>query len=817
MMAAIVKFIRVVFFYILYFLLCMIIVTVALQDQSVGSQMLFAFGVPILFVWWQEKRRKQKTAKILAEKELEEKARSDKPPLKPSGVERRIAAERTTTRAIAEKTRKEEQSRSKEVARTPIPKGGWVPRTETVTVAGRDIGGMVYVGAPPRLNTHGHRERCRAYINPSLSVARAGTDKTGEGMPYWPSYSDISPLCRATYLDWLASGRSDASYNPGYMFLYFYGLERRYFVDRSSADAPDIVEEVRRLCSLYHDNHSVRRYLGEFLDVAMLVEIKFEDLEPTFERQGWDLPFSLKYAIGARLDNGERLGSDWVLSWFICHPESALRTAATRCREEFMALFRVRFDARFPDGLKVLRPRKKLEATYRAASSEFEGVFTPTVNGKPVPDISGLRLPLEVAQEIADDVMDDLNKFSRFLGRNPDARGSVEAHALLPSELWQSFPSEELENLKAWAREIVTKGGFAPLANVIERLEGESSQKIAKSQLTGAADALARLGFGLAPDPRFALRSPKQEEPIVIFDLGEPVERLEEVSASYRKAVTELALGSFVAHADGCIADSERRVLEVQVDSAYGLSDQERRRLRANLEWFLAVPPDINLLRRKLKEVDEDSQTAMRAALIATTRADGIVQSEEVASVEKAYRALGLDPSLAYSDLHAGDLADAPRTVRAAQPGRPGEAIQNLEKFVGLSLDKSRIAAIRSDTERVSSVLGQIFGTGEDQEEVGVPRNQSLLQGLGLDQEHGALVQDLVEQEHWTAEAYEQLCKQHALMASGALETVNEWAFETYDEALLDEYDGYDVSPEIAKAVICQLKGEGSNVETETT
>ena len=768
------KFFRIIFFYGLYFILCMIVVTAALQEWSAGAQMLFAFGVPVLLVWWQEKRRSRKTAaKALAKTGDEQKA----------------------------------PSRSRN--------GGWVPSSETASVAGRDIGGMVYVGTPPLLNTYGYRDKCRAYIDPSLSVARTGTDKAGDGMPYWPGYSDISPQCRATYLGWLARGRADASYNPGYMFLYFYGLERRFFVDQSNADAQDIVDEVRRLCSLYPDNHSVRRYLGEFLDIAMLAETEFEALEPVFERQGWELPFSLKYAIGARLDKGEQLGADWVLSWFICHPETNLRTPATRCREEFLTLFRMRFDERFPGGLKVNKPRKTLKATYRAASSEFEGTINPTADGKPVPDITGLRKPVEIAQEIADEVMDALDKLSRYLGRNPDGRGSVEAHALLPAELWQAFPSEEMDNLRAWVNGIMEDGGLVPLANVIERLEGERPQKIGKRQLTSAADALARLGFGLAPDPRFALRSPKPEEPVVLFDLGKPVEKLEEVSAGYRSALMELALGSFVAHADGRIAEPERRVLEAQIISADGLSDQERRRLGANLEWFLAVPPDMTLLRRKLKEVDEDGQTALRAALVIAAHADGIIQSEEVARIEMVYKALGLDPSLAYSDLHAGDVTDAPRRVRAAQPGRPGETIPEIEKAAGPALDASRIAAIRSDTERVSSVLGQIFETEEDQKEAGVSENRTVLPRL--DHKHGALVLELVAQKHWTEEAFEQLCAKHALMASGAMEAVNEWAFETYDEALLDEYDGYDVSPDIVVAVQKKLEGEGSNVETETT
>lgn len=842
-MSSIIKFFRITFFLVLYFFLCMVVVTTMLQAWPIGGQMLFAFSVPVILVWWQEKRRSRKVAaKAQAEGSSENLPPRPEQVPRPSAYDKRIERERERTReanaskepaavqaysppkqdyaeivragksaapALAAAAERNQASRVASSASARSSKSGWVPSNETASVAGRNIGGMVYVGTPPLLNTYGYRDKCRAYIDPSLSVARSGADKAGEGMPYWPGYSDISPQCRATYLDWLASGRNDASYNPGYMFLYFYGLERRCFVDQSDEEIAEIVDEVRRLQSLYSDNHSVKRYLGEFLDFVMLFETDISAIEPIFERQGWDLPLTLKYAIGARIDKGENLTADWLLSWFICHPETNLRTPATRCRDEFVALFRMRFDQRFPDGLKVTKPRKKLTASYRAASSEFQGSANPTVDGKPVPDISGLRKPVEIAQELADEVMNDLDKLSRFLGRNPDGRGSVEAHALLPSELWDAFPSEEMDRLKSWASDIVDRGGLVPLKEVIRRLEGETNEKIGKRQMTGAADALARLGFGLAPDPRFALRSPKAEEPVVLFSLGEPIERLEEVSDSYRSALIELALGSFVAHADGRIAEPERRALEDQV-SAATLSDQERRRLRANLEWFLAVPPDMALLRRKLKEVGQDNQAAMRAALVGAAHADGIIHSDEVASIEKIYKALGLDPALAYSDLHAGEVGDGPRTVRASQPGRPGEAIPDLEKASGPKLDASRIAAIRSDTERVSSVLGQIFDVEEEESGASGPASQSQL--AGLDPKHGALVLELVSREHWSDTEFETICASHGLMASGALEVVNEWAFETYDEALLDEYDGYDVSPEIAEAVKEKMSAEGRDV-----
>lgn len=117
----------------------------------------------------------------------------------------------------------------------------------------------------------------------------------------------------------------------------------------------------------------------------------------------------------------------------------------------------------------------------------------------------------------------------------------------------------------------------------------------------------------------------------------------------------------------GVVTELERKNLDGQARSVTGLTDHEQRCLRANLAWLLAVPPDMTLLRRKLKETDVDQQSAIRAALVAAAHADGVVKPEEVAEIEKVYRALGLDPNLVYSDLHAGEVPDAPGVF--ARPG----------------------------------------------------------------------------------------------------------------------------------------------------
>lgn len=618
-------------------------------------------------------------------------------------------------------------------------------------------------------------------------------------MPYWPGYSDIPDQCRATYLDWLASGRSDASYAPEYLFLYFYGLERRFVVDQPpKAEKREILDEVRRLRQLYPRNGSVQRYLNEFIQLAQNSVDDPMCHEPIFDYRGWELPLSLKIAIGTQLRRGEHLSSEWVLSWLLCHPNRHLQTPAHRCREEFQSLFKLKFHERFPDGLKVNKPKKLLKSIYGAASKEFQAKIDVTPDGEPVPDISELQKPVAIAQEIADEVMDDLDKLSHFLAHNPGDRGSLEAQALLPPDLQPLFPSKKLEQFKSWAGDIAKKGELVPVVDIITRLEGKRPDKLKKHQLTEAADALARIGYGFAPDPRFALRSPKIGEPAVIFDLGENVTQLESVSPTYHLALIEIALGTFIAHADNNLHKKENQFLLDKATEMQGLSDQERRRLVANLNWMLAVPPNMKLLRRKLKDIGPETQATMRATLVSAAHADGVIHPKEITGIVKIYKTLELDSSLAYSDLRAGEATDGPVLVRPAEPGAAGEPVPAEKTAGAIQLDAARIAAIQSDTEQVSKVLSEIFdeaGDDDSQDEV-QPKTLE-----GLDSKYMPLLQEIITKNHWTEENFGNLCMQFDFMASGALETVNEWAYETYGDVLLNEYNGYNVSPEITESL----------------
>lgn len=844
-MSTVWKIIRIIALYIASFFVSVVISAIALDSLPDVFEALFALFAPVAFVWWYEKRRAARISDKASSKHanhfpMPRKGKNStkrKPhPSKRNNAElARVGQQaKTSLEATAERRSPENlawldqasrilrQPLQAELQRESSPASsrgrhqGWLPKGQSVTIAGRTIDGMIYVGGPPRIGSSNYGQSCRAYIDPSLSVARAGSDKNGDNLSYWPDYSSIPSVCRATYLDWLAGGRQDGTINPGYMFLFFYGLERRFLVDQpSDHEKQEIVAEVERLKALFSHNHSAQRYLGEFIDlarVAAMREISLDDpalKQAILGNRSWDLPFSLKFALGGIITNGNALNAEWVYLWLMCHPERRLRTPAERCGEEFKALFKLKFDALYPDGLKVRTPRKLLKMDYRAASSEFSCSVSPSTGDAAIPDVSGLRSPVQKAQKIADEAMDELDKFSRYLGRNPGGRGTIEAQALLPSELWNLFPSDELEELKDWAREQIAADSLVPAVHLISRLEGKAPEKTGKRHLTGAADALARIGFGMAPDPRFSLRGPKADEPVVIFELGEAVEQLEVVSPTYRAELFELALATFVAHADSKIVDAESRVLRDKVEATKGITELERKRLHANLEWYLNVPPDMSWLRSKLKDADAEHHLALRAAVVAIAHADNIIQSEEVDCIEKIYKALGIDAGLVYADLHAGDVADGPVRVKANETEAPGEQIPDKPKTNATSLDAARIAAIRNDTERVSSVLGEIFSADEGGSDAPVQVHAHPSSYAGLDPKHTMLVEQIIQREHWTDAEFDEMAGKQGFMSSGALETINEWAFEKFDDALLDEYDGYHVSTHIVDALRAEMaKGD---------
>ena len=683
----------------------------------------------------------------------------------------------------------------------------WVPAGESVTVGKREIGGMVYVDRAP--NRY-RGEFAHGLIDPSLPVDAHPTDPEGAGLDYWPDYATISKRSRASYLEWLASGRSDAKYGVGYVFMYFYGLERRFFVDRpDSEERSALIAEVERLLQIYGSNRSIRGYFNNFLAAARFATSTEVEFPPAFD-PSWQTPISVQFMIGRQIRDRVPISADWMLSWYVTHPETSLRTAAKRASREFQALFRIRFDERFSEGLKIGIPKRRLSFSYQAASGDFTASLDQLLED--IPDISRLTAPITKITPIVEKVTDELDRYSRYLGRNSDRRGTLRAHALLPSALQKEFPCAELDALSDWTKERISEGALTPVETLLEHLEGAPPPNLGKQRLVTAAEVLALVSVGMAPDPRYGVRSPKNGEPVVLFALPPDTAGAEEVGDRYRAALLSLLLGAFIAHADGIISEMERRQLADRIQKTPDLTVSERARLHADLDWMISVKPDLPLIRRRVQHASEQARRELGRVALAVVVADGIVDPAEIKAVERVYRTLGLDPAGLYGELHA--LAASPDLVAVVRRSTPsaGHSIPPQPADTSsptptgpIRLDPDRVSAIMADTAQVSRVLHEIFQDESDREEGGdgseVAVPEVAKQFTGLDAAHCRLVKELIARPEWTPAEFEELARRSDLPPAGALETINEWAFDRFDDALIEDDDPLELNPEIRSAL----------------
>ena len=686
----------------------------------------------------------------------------------------------------------------------------WIPQHQTVTIAGRKIAGMVYLGKR-ELGKYGNcifQPCADSAIDPDLRVDNSSYYDPSEkkDVLYYLRYHEFGRDERAEYLNWLASDRATVDCHESYLRLYFYGMEHRFFSEPSTLDERQtIIAEIERLLEAYdHLNEfsRARREMSRFLYTAYAVTQPPEKIKPRFEMIGKVMALDVCIAIGNRLKNHQPVHADWCLSWYITDPLSPpLRTAAQRAFPEFRALFTQILEEMFPDGLMSSPTDHYPFSPYYEASSKAFFVNLEDHFEDPI-DIYYASGSPEVIWDIVYEATEALNKYGRFLGKYPAGRERIEAYILLPQRIRPLFPNRAVEELQSWAGTVIESGDLPLIEHVVEKIEEIMPEKITRHHIIRAANTLAFLSIGMVPDPRFELRGPKMGEPVILFKLPEPVTELNEACSEYREALLCLMIGVCIAHADGRIAKEESAALEAYLRSA-SITDPERNRLLANLQWGLAVQPNFAEFRKYRKHVSDDALPDMGKFALCIAAADGAIHPAEIKALEKLYKAIGLPSDNIYSELHALSMPSCPKTILFADgtqnDGRTTPSSSSHEPVV---LDKKHISSLMAETAQVSSLLGNIFE--EDvHEDVSADSTGTTDVFAGLDAQHSAFLRELLTRQHRVKAEYNALAERFQLMPEGAMETLNEWSFDRFDDILIDEDAHYEINPGIS-AILCQ-------------
>lgn len=684
-------------------------------------------------------------------------------------------------------------------------KACWVAAGNIVTVAGVTIsGGMLYVGKD--LATVAGHEIEPALINPKLraQVPTGPIDQMG----YWPSYSRIPELARGGYLQWLAGGRKDPNVQTGFVFLFFYGLERRVLHDLSqdkeavNQELPAILAEVRRLLSIYGGSSgSFYGYANSFLDIIVTVGARDRIYRLPAPSQGKYKALTLRHkvALGQIAVDGMDLPVEWAYSWLTNDERFFLRTPAKRCPEEFKKLFSAYYAEKFGDGMKLPVNKTKLKTLYRPASASF-GYGHVELGDANLPDVTVLEGPLNKLSELAERATEQLDSYSRLLGRSPEKKSSMDALVFLPSQLW---PKDTVQSLKSWLSEVgadrsVISSVFGKLVKHFPRME-----EFTKDRVAAFASVLEEMGVGMEPDVRWGGAVPIEDSNIVLFPITSD-ERGVKPSEPYKVATLALHIAAAVTASDGEVSEIEKEHLEEQLERWLHLGQPERSRLRAHLKWLLLLPPTLTALKKRVSVLNEEQKRSIAAFLINVSQVENGVSPNEIKVLAKVYRLFGLDEKTLYSHIHA--VATEPVTVKPACTGTPSFGVPpkpETKQHAGFVLDHNRIAALKADTQRVSAMLGAIFTEEEATEVVAdAPDDKAEPEGysiVGLDTGHSELVRLLVSRDSWVRAELEDLASDRGIMLDGALERINEAFIDKYNEPLLDGDDTVQVNKNITR------------------
>lgn len=688
---------------------------------------------------------------------------------------------------------------------------GWFGRGTTLHVGGFTL------RDPCVYASHSSSQRSWDAVDPSEILIGAPAVRPRSPLPemgYWPWYSRIEPAHRYLYLEWLAGGKTSLPAQEGLLFLYYYGLERRILVDEQDREL--VLREVVRLRRLdaprqgTPEGRSFRSYTTGLLwyEVAR-------------DPQSFDAK-----AFGKVCDLTERWSPEYLsvaLSWLARHdqplppalarrvaqlnPRSVQSVVVKRITDEFDDLFAARYSERHPGGLRLKVSKRPRRYSYRPASAGLDEVNCT------IADPTGIPSQFEPLADLWNECIADLRRLSRI---------AVPGAGPLTVEAWEATPDElrgGLDHPLSGAIQEVTAAAGGPaggggeslpsVAALAPLLQIERRPRLTASQSRRLAQTLEQAGFAIEPDARITGRTYGWDEIVAVYLQGDDPAT---DTTRYLGASCMLHLGLVIAQADGHTDEEELRHVTQHIESSFQLSEPERRRIDALRAVLLVSGADLGPIAQKLQStLPMESRQSVGRLLVAIAAFDGIIDKSEESALRKCYRALGLSPDLlerTIADLAPDSRSDLVTVQGGGVPRGGGERLPP-PPTTGLKLDRAAISAIMAETKDVAIMLARAMEVEEEDDlavavaeapappplivTADVPRSADGIiaeSGNSPQGRYGAFYRELIERERWSTAEADELARRHGLMLAGAVETINDWAFDALGGPVLDDAGG---------------------------
>ncbi|MDR0571600.1 MAG: TerB N-terminal domain-containing protein, partial [Rickettsiales bacterium] len=525
--------------------------------------------------------------------------------------------------------------------------------------------GLIYVGTSLSDDSGLNNDAC--LINPKLPVISAEPWQYDDDISYWPSYSLISPLCRGAYLKWLSTGRSDPKAYIGYVFLFFYSLERRLLYNNKSISASDneiniILNEVNRLLEIYNHSRSFNSYANDFLLIINLLYEKKLDLPDKFNLLNYYNKKLITFVLANTIKNNLPIKYDLALQWFSLQDNINFRTPVRRCRKEFENLFMILYKQTYGDGLFCEQIKSKLSISYKLASPSLINMLS--IEYIDLPNPSKYNAQLNKINKLVELCTNKIDNYSKYLAKNnnPD---TLQAKSLLPTELL--LTKENFTQLLSFFDDKFNKfPQLTSLSDIAATLSPNSEQQLSKKDIDSILLIIEKIGFGIVPDSRVYNEKLNNESQVVIIKPGHGLNiKLPKKFFSISLCVK---LGAMVSKSDDDISPLEEALLKQVITNDSLLSNNDKQSLLAYLFWCLNTKQSLTGFKLSISKLPLKDRKALKRIAIAVAHADGIIHPQEIKQLEKIYFVLNLDKSSVITDIHSMAADNELVTISQKEP-----------------------------------------------------------------------------------------------------------------------------------------------------
>jgi len=511
------------------------------------------------------------------------------------------------------------------------------------------------------------------------------------------------------------------------------------------------------------------------------------------------------YTLGFRVllaqyvANGYALPADIALQWVLLYPDSRINHVDYYNTKEFKKLFVNRYHLMFGSGL-VVRPSKlPLTIMYKPVKQSLPKTIPCDIQG--LTESFRLKAPLRKLNALVDECIYELEPYFRYARYSCDSTWSN--MILMPKDFIQSLPDMNL--IREQLSEVCAGGlKLVSIRKLYSFLGEYTPTLLGKIQLEMLTIQLEKLGFGIAPDIHVNNIDLKAFSEVVIFPLS--YKRRANPDSAYQRMEYVIQIGAIVVQMDMHITLEVEGLLHQKICNNTELSNTGKESLNAFLYWCLRTPQQTKSLNRNILKLSTTDRVAVYRDLASIIQKKSGADLRGAKQLEYLYGLLKINPKQ-IENAPNSDVATINEPInvsnRDAEPTFQIQYPPNTEsRSNSFTLNKELIKKREEETRQVKILLENVFVDVDNEDKIPTSPipvkkpSENLLERL--DQTHRTLFRELVSHEVWERSDFLAKCRKLGLMVDGAMEVLNEWAFEKVDAALIEGGDPIYINADVA-------------------